>query len=98
MATRCTAIVSDEQDEGEVYRLFKPQRYVDGAVSKGKEEEVDAAVVSEMKQVLCKSDCAVGSGSAGKHAGKKHKKAKKKANKDKKKKKKKGNRPTADEL
>jgi prophage tail gpP-like protein len=81
MATRCTAIVSDDQDEGEVYRLFKPQRYVEGAEADAAEA---LAVLAEMREVLCKADCAVGSGSSG---GKKGKKGKKKKDKKKKKKK-----------
>ena len=28
LARRCTEMVSDERDEGEVYRMFKPQRYL----------------------------------------------------------------------
>jgi hypothetical protein len=87
MATRCTAIVSDEQDEGEVYRLYKPQRYIDGAVEEAREKAVEAAVIDEMKSVLCKSDCVVGSGQS---VGKKGKKGKKKQGKKNKKKQKKG--------
>ena len=88
IATRCTAIVSDEQDEGEVYRLYKPQRYANGAVDGAKGEVVEAAVMAEMKNVLCKSDCEVGSGrSVGKQSGKKQKKGKKKQAKKKKQKK-----------
>ena len=83
--TRCTAIVSDDQDdEGEVYRLFKPQRYVEGAVADAAEA---VAVLAEMREVLCKADCAVGSGSSG---GKKGEKGKKKKDKKKKKAKKAG--------
>ena len=88
MATRCTAItVSDDQeDEGEVcYRLFKPQRYVEGAEADAAEA---VAVLAEMREVLCKADCAVGSGSSGGKKGKKGKKKKDKKKKDKKKKKK----------
>ena len=70
-------MVSDEQDEGEVYRLYKPKRYVDGAVDETRKKAVEAAVIDEMKSVLCKSDCAVGSSRSLGKKGKKNKKNKK---------------------
>lgn len=98
MATRCAAIVSDEQDEGEVYRLYKPQRYADGAMDGDEERQDEAAIIVEMTQVLCKPDCVVGSGQGGKKPKKKHKKKHNASSKDKKKKKQKKKNKSADEL
>ena len=49
--------MSDEQDEGEVYRLYKSQRYINGPAAVAVQPAAEEATVAEMQNVLCKSAC-----------------------------------------